>query len=372
MDLIWLEDFLAIAEGGGFSRAAERRHVTQPALSRRIRALEEWLGTSLFERSTHTVALTPAGETFRSVAEDVLRRVNLGREEALEVARLKAETISFAATHALSQTFFPDWIRKAESEGAGAAVQLVAANFAGCEKLLIDARAHFLLTHHHPSLASRIDTDRFQHIELGKDVLVPVSAPDSKPAARRSGRRGHGEPRYALPGSAGATLPYLAYHPGSGIGRIVAAFLAGKDPACWLVPSFSAPVMLLIDMAREGRGVTWAPRSLVAAISPADACCAPAARSGTSRSASACFAPAPASPTRRRPSGMRSRKASRKSRQGRRRRRRYDARRANRRRADGGSRRGRGLVQSRNPRRKSCVRDHRECDGVARILPGHS
>jgi DNA-binding transcriptional LysR family regulator len=264
MDLIWLEDFLAIAEGGGFSRAAERRHVTQPALSRRIRALEEWLGTSLFERSTHTVALTPAGETFRPVAEDVLRRVNLGREEALEVARLKAETISFAATHALSQTFFPDWIRKAESEGAHAAVQLVAANFAGCEKLLIDARTHFLLTHHHPSLASRIDTDRFQHIELGKDVLVPVSAPGSKPSLRRGERRSRGEPRYALPGSAGATLPYLAYHPGSGIGRIVAAFLAGKDPACWLVPSFSAPVMLLIDMAREGRGVTWAPRSLVA------------------------------------------------------------------------------------------------------------
>jgi DNA-binding transcriptional LysR family regulator len=260
MDLIWLEDFLAIAEGGGFSRAAERRHVTQPALSRRIRALEEWLGTQLFERTTHTVALTPAGETFRSVAEDVLHRVHVGREEALEVARLKAETIYFAATHALSQTFFPDWIRKAESD---AAVQLVAANLEGCEKLLIEARAHFLLTHYHPSLASRLDKDRFNHIELGKDVLIPVSAPSSRQAVRRKGRQVHGRPRYALPGSAEAPLPYLAYHPGSGIGRIVAAFLAGKDPACWLVPSFSAPVMLLIDMAREGRGVTWAPRSLV-------------------------------------------------------------------------------------------------------------
>src|SRR5260370_16136989 len=145
MDLIWLEDFLAIAEEGGFSRAAERRHVTQPALSRRIRALEEWLGTALFERRTHTLTLTPAGETFRPVAEDVLRRVLVGREEALETARLKAETVCFAATHALSQTFFPDWIRKAESALGGAAVQLVAANFAGSEKLLLDAQVHFLL-----------------------------------------------------------------------------------------------------------------------------------------------------------------------------------------------------------------------------------
>jgi LysR family transcriptional regulator, hypochlorite-specific transcription factor HypT len=266
MDLIWLEDFLAIAEEGGFSRAAERRHVTQPALSRRIRSLEEWLGTPLFERSTHTLKLTPAGETFRPVAEDVLRRIQLGREEALEVARLKAETIHFAATHALSQMFFPDWIRKIESAKAGAAVQLVAVNFAGCEKLLLDAQVQFLLTHYHPSLVSRLDTDRYQRIELDTDVLVPISAPAPSSARRRTGRQGgaRGKPRFALPGSADAPLPYLSYHPGSGVGRIVSAFLAAKHPDASLAPSFSAPVMLLIDMARQGRGVTWAPRNLVA------------------------------------------------------------------------------------------------------------
>ncbi len=228
MDLIWLEDFLAIAEEGGFSRAAERRHVTQPALSRRIRALEEWLGTPLFERSTHTLTLTPAGETFRPVAEDVLRRVLVGREEALEVARLKAETIHFAATHALSQTFFPDWIRKAESASSGVAIQLVAANFAACEKLLLDAQSHFLLAHHHPSLATRLDSDRFQRIELDTDVLVPVSAPGARPDAGRGSRK-QAAPRYALPGSAAAPLPFLAYHPGSGVGRIVGAFLAARE-----------------------------------------------------------------------------------------------------------------------------------------------
>ncbi|WP_407178867.1 LysR family transcriptional regulator [Bradyrhizobium sp. STM 3562] len=262
MDLVWLEDFLAIAEDGGFSRAAERRHVTQPALSRRIRALEDWLGAPLFERTSHTLTLTPAGKTFRSVAEDVLRRLVAGREEALEVARLRAETIHFAATHALSQTFFPDWIRRADSARAGAGVQLVAANFAACEKLLLDARVHFLLAHHHPALASRLDTDRFQRLELGSDVLVPVTAPAAVSALRGTRRR-KARPRHALPGTQTAPLPYLAYHPGSGIGRIVSAVLAAKDPAAWLVPSFAAPVMLLIDMAREGRGVTWAPRSLV-------------------------------------------------------------------------------------------------------------
>jgi len=261
MDLIWLEDFLAIAEDRGFSRAAERRHVTQPALSRRIASLEKWLGTPLFERSSHTLKLTQAGETFRHTAEDVLRRILAGRQEALEVARLKAETIYVAATHALSQTFFPECIRHAETDGPGAAIQLVAANFAACEKLLLDAQAQFLLGHYHPSITSRLDSDRFQRIDLDTDVLVPISSPA---AAKRGGRRKQAEPRYALPGTSDAPLPYLAYHPGSGVGRIVTSFLATKVPPCCLVPSFSAPVTLLIDMARQGRGVTWAPRSLVA------------------------------------------------------------------------------------------------------------
>ncbi|MGJ4945543.1 LysR family transcriptional regulator [Bradyrhizobium sp. HKCCYLS1011] len=262
MDLVWLEDFLAVAEESGFSRAAERRHVTQPALSRRIKALEEWLGAPLFERSTHNVTLTSAGESFLPVAEDVLRRVLNGREEALEAARFKAETIHFVATHALSQTFFPDWIRRVDRAGAGAAIQLVASNFAGCERLLLDAQAHFLLAHYHPTLTSRLEPDRFQRIELDRDVLIPISAPAPKKATRSGGQR-RAVPRYALPGASNAPLPYLTYHPGSGVGRIVTSFLATKEPSASLAPSFSAPVMLLVNMAREGRGITWAPRSLV-------------------------------------------------------------------------------------------------------------
>ena len=50
MNLSWLEDFLVLSASGNFSRAADERHMTQPAFSRRIRALEEWLGADLFDR----------------------------------------------------------------------------------------------------------------------------------------------------------------------------------------------------------------------------------------------------------------------------------------------------------------------------------
>ncbi|MCL5425335.1 MAG: LysR family transcriptional regulator, partial [Gammaproteobacteria bacterium] len=51
MELVWLEDFIALAEHGSFVRAAEARHITQPAFSRRIRSLEQWMGVSLFVRT---------------------------------------------------------------------------------------------------------------------------------------------------------------------------------------------------------------------------------------------------------------------------------------------------------------------------------
>src|SRR3954468_13552484 len=106
MEMAWLEDFLAILECGGFSRAAERRNVTQPALSRRIRALEQWIGTPLLDRSTHAVTLTPAGQIFRVTAEDLLR-LQFGRDAAREAASTASEALRFASTHALSLTSFP-------------------------------------------------------------------------------------------------------------------------------------------------------------------------------------------------------------------------------------------------------------------------
>ena len=62
MDLEWLEDFVALARVGSFSKAAAQRYVTQPAFSRRIRSLEDWAGAVLFDRATNPVELTQAGK----------------------------------------------------------------------------------------------------------------------------------------------------------------------------------------------------------------------------------------------------------------------------------------------------------------------
>ncbi|MCT7654029.1 LysR family transcriptional regulator [Oceanimonas sp. NS1] len=66
METKWLHDFIALSEQGSFSRAAESRFVTQPAFSRRIRSLENWLGVALVCRNRYPLELTPPARPFWS------------------------------------------------------------------------------------------------------------------------------------------------------------------------------------------------------------------------------------------------------------------------------------------------------------------
>ncbi len=81
MDLKWLEDFLSLANTLNFSVSADQRNVTQPTFSRRIRALERWLGVPIIDRTNYLPSLTPAGHAFYKTAEDTVRQLYLARDE---------------------------------------------------------------------------------------------------------------------------------------------------------------------------------------------------------------------------------------------------------------------------------------------------
>lgn len=100
MELRPLRSFIAAAEDGNISRAAARLHLTQPALSRQIKGLEDELGVTLLERGAHSFSLTPAGQV-------LLRdgRLLLERAEALEQrvkAAAKAQTLRVGYSPSLS------------------------------------------------------------------------------------------------------------------------------------------------------------------------------------------------------------------------------------------------------------------------------
>ena len=247
MDASWLEDFIAVVREGGLSRAATQRAISQPAFSRRIRCLEEWVGTPLFNRATRATELTPAGERLKPFAEEVLRQLEIGRKDALAAALASTETLLFASTHALSLTFFPPWLRSLESEQTlMASIQLTAESMERCEKLMIDGAAQFLLCHAHPAASTQLSADRFKSVVLGADTLVPVAAPSlSDKNVLQEG-------------------PFLAYTAASGMGRILRAAWADDQRAPLGEPAFSSHLAsVLAMMARDGRGVSWSPLSLV-------------------------------------------------------------------------------------------------------------
>src|ERR1051325_3753158 len=72
MDFDQLETFLEVARHLSFSRAAEKRFRTQPAISSQIRSLEEEVGAKLLDRSGGKVSLTASGKLFLKYAEDTL------------------------------------------------------------------------------------------------------------------------------------------------------------------------------------------------------------------------------------------------------------------------------------------------------------
>jgi DNA-binding transcriptional LysR family regulator len=254
VELDWLEDLLTLAASGSFSRAAEQRHVTQPAFSRRIRALEDWVGAPLIDRSAHPATLTEAGRRFHPAAAEILRRLAAAREEARAAEEAAAATLRFAATHALSLSFFPAWLHELEPRLRLGPIQLVSDTLQACEELMLQGRVQFLLCHHHPDVAGRLDAAEFLSARVGADTLLPVAAAAD----------GAGGPRFAMPGARGSALPVLTYNEESGLGRILRA-VGGRAPdGARLEAVFTSHLAVVLKrMALDGRGVAWLPLSLI-------------------------------------------------------------------------------------------------------------
>ncbi|MFC3127164.1 LysR family transcriptional regulator [Pseudoroseomonas globiformis] len=254
MELNWLEDFLALAEHRNFSRAAEARNVTQPAFSRRIRSLENWVGTPLVLRSSQGVRLNAAGEVLRQGAAELTRDLHRLRRGALKAAGRETAALTIAATHALSFTFFPGWLRSFALLEELGTLNLVSDTMAACERILLAGDADFLLCHTRSDMPSDLAPDAFASVAVGNDVLVPVSAPDATGAAR-----------WSLPGTSTAPIRLLAYSKASGLGRILDATWRSNVEAMWLDPVLTSPLAATLQtMALQGQGLAWLPRTMVA------------------------------------------------------------------------------------------------------------
>lgn len=253
METKWLEDFVSLAETRSFSRSAQLRHVTQPAFSRRIQALEAWAGTDLVDRSSYPTRLTPAGETLYAQALEMLQALQTTRAMLRGYSAAGQDVIEFAVPHTLAFTFFPAWVSSLRDKFGPIKSRLIALNVHDAVMRLVEGSCDVLIAYHHPSQPFQLDADRYQLVTLGQETLAPYCKPDAQ-----------GEPMFKLPGRAGHPLPYLGYAPGAYLGRVTELILKQASTAIHLDRVYETDMAEgLKVMALEGHGIAFLPHSAV-------------------------------------------------------------------------------------------------------------
>lgn len=112
MDTQHLQAFVAIAEQGSFSAAADRLHLTQPAISKRIALLEEQLKVALFDRIGRQIALTQAGQLLLSKAKLILGEVAATQRAIADLQGDVQGKLSIATSHHVGLHYLPPYLRE--------------------------------------------------------------------------------------------------------------------------------------------------------------------------------------------------------------------------------------------------------------------
>jgi len=111
MDISNLQAFITVAATGSFSRAAEQLCLTQPAVSKRITALEEQLGARLFDRIGRRVSVTEAGALLRPRAEHILAELEDSRRAITNLKETTAGRLSIGTSHHIGLHRLPPFLR---------------------------------------------------------------------------------------------------------------------------------------------------------------------------------------------------------------------------------------------------------------------
>ncbi|WP_374434795.1 LysR substrate-binding domain-containing protein [Inhella sp.] len=253
METKWLEDFVSLAETRSFSRSAQGRHVTQPAFSRRIQALEAWAGMDLVDRSSYPTRLTPAGETLLGQAQEILAQLQATRNMLRSHQSGGQDMVEFAVPHSLAFSFFPHWLMELRKQLAPFKSRLNALNVHDAVLQLSEGHCDLLLAYYHPSQPLQLDPERFEMLSVGNDTLAAFARPDPE-----------GQAMFRLPGHKGQKIPFLAYAEGAYLGRLVEIIVKDAGMPLHLDPCYETDMAEgLKAMAIEGHGLAFLPASSV-------------------------------------------------------------------------------------------------------------
>jgi DNA-binding transcriptional LysR family regulator len=176
-----IEAFLAVGTFGGFRRAADALRLTQPAVSARIKALEESLGVTLFDRGRNGLALSAAGRALRPHAEQLLRAAALARQAVHDLRPAAGGALQIAAALSICTYLLPDVLRRFHAKHRGVMITVRSGHSKEVLEMVLRGEAEIGVARslHHPEVET---------ISLGDDPLILVARPVGSGAPPRRAR----------------------------------------------------------------------------------------------------------------------------------------------------------------------------------------
>lgn len=251
MRLEWIEDILAILRAGSLSAAAEARHISQPAFSRRVRLIEEQIGVELVDRSSRPARLRAPVLAQSEVLQDLAVRMNKLLDELRAYDRVGARRFVIASQHAIATTMVPRLI-EALSDEIELSIHVRSGNRDECFELLVRRQADLMIAYRtHTELETGANAFIEQRV-IGDEPVVPVFAAAERDDLADQMRRGE--------------LPIIAYPSDVFFGEVMdRELLPGLRANFFVRPKAETALTLTaLRLAGAGVGVAWVPISLAA------------------------------------------------------------------------------------------------------------
>ena len=177
MDFDQLETFLEVARLSSFSRAAEKRFRTQPAISAQIRALEEEIGARILDRSGGKVSITAAGKLFQKYAEETLEARKAVLTAIAETERVPRGEIIVGANEGTCLHILPEVFAQFKKQYPDVAVNIKSADYAKILDSVIDNSVDFGV------VSMPVSDPRLTVVLIHRDELV-IIVPPQHPLAK--------------------------------------------------------------------------------------------------------------------------------------------------------------------------------------------
>ncbi|EAS45638.1 LysR family transcriptional regulator [Photobacterium profundum] len=180
MEFKWLDDFMSLRELGNFSAAAQARYVTQSAFSRRIQALEVWVGVTLFDRTSYPIELTEHGKKFVPYVESLLEMVKVTKDDFSQASLKTDKSVRIVCLHSFAVNLLPRLFNQAEPlfEGLNFAVNPSVQGIDNHFQALLDNSNDILFAYNTKGMRpSFLIENKLDRCLVCKESIIPVISP---------------------------------------------------------------------------------------------------------------------------------------------------------------------------------------------------